>query len=254
MRVPVTWIAGMLRIAGRPERGLSGTAAWHGRGLLAFARSRAAAAAVEFAFILPVAMLLYIGAAEVTDGVMASRRVSTVTKTLVDLLSLQGTTTQKTSTPTPGNAVSSTTLSTLLTSATALMAPNPTSTLTMTISAIDVTNTAQGTCCSALVRWSYTQGGTLRPCVVQMTALASNSYYSTTQIPAGLLPYGTQLPAPLYIIISDVGYTYQAYFSQNLLKFAPTMQRTEYMLPRSMGQVTTSTLPSSGSQYGQVCY
>ncbi len=219
-----------------------------------FARARAGTAAVEFAIVLPVVLFLYIGVAEVGDGVMASRRTSNVAGTLVNLVSLQGTTTQPISTPTPANYLSATTLSSLLTSAATLMAPEPTTTLTMTISAVDVTNTAQGTCCSALVRWSYTQGGTLRPCVVQLTALPSSSDYAPTQIPAALLPYGTQLPSPLSVLITDVAYTYQPLFSQNLLKFAPTMQRTEYMLPRSPGQVTTGVLPASGSQYGQVCY
>lgn len=221
---------------------------------LGFARSCTATAAVEFAIVVPVALLLYAGAAEVSDGVLASRRVTTVTKTLVDLLSLQGTTTQATSTPTPGNAVSAATLSTLLTSATALMAPEPTTTLTITVSAIDVTNTAQGNCCSALVRWSYTQSGALRPCNVQITTLPSNSDYSPSQIPSGLLPYGTQLPTPIAILVADVGYTYQPVLSKSLLKFAPTMQRTVYMFPRSVGQVTTGALPSTGTQSGVVCH
>ena len=224
------------------------------RHLANFLRCQSAVAAVEFAFVMPVALLLYAGAAEVTDGVMASRRVTAVTKTLSDLVSLQGTTTQQTSTPTPGNAVSATTLSTLLASATTILAPFPTSPLTMTISAIDVTNTSAGTCCSALVRWSYTQGGTLRPCIVQITALPSTSDYSPSQIPSGLLPVGTWLPSPLYIIVADVGYSYQPVLSKNLLKFAPVMQRTQYMFPRSTGQVVTGTLPSSGSQYGTICY
>ena len=224
------------------------------RHLTRFARSRTASAAVEFAIILPVALLLYAGAAEVSDGVIASRRVTMLTRSLVDLLSLQGTTTQAASTPTPGNAVSATTLSSILTSATALLAPEPTSTLTMTISAIDITNTAQGTCCSALVRWSYTQGGTLRPCVVQITALPSTSDYAANQIPSGLLPTGTPLPSPLYVLIADVGYTYQPMLSKSLLNFAPSMQRTEYMLPRSTGQVTTGALPATGSQSGQICH
>ena len=219
-----------------------------------FTRSCTATAAVEFAIVLPVALLLYAGAAEVSDGVIASRHVTTLTKSLVDLLSLQGTTTQASSTPTPGNALSATTLSSLLTSAASLMAPEPTTSLTMTISAIDVTNTAQGTCCSALVRWSYTQGGTLRPCVVQITGLPSNSDYAASQIPAGLLPTGTPLPSPLYILVADVGYTYQPLLSQSLLKFAPSMQRTVYMLPRSTGQVTTAALPSTGAQYGAICH
>ncbi len=224
------------------------------KGLTAFVRSRAGTAAVEFAVVLPVALLLYIGAAEVSDGVLASRRLTTVGKTLVDLLSLQGTTTQATSTPPPGNAVSATTLSTLLTSAATLMAPASTTTLAMTITAVDVTNTVQGTCCSALVRWSYTQGGTLRPCVVQLTALPATSDYAPTQIPAGLLPYGTPLPGPLSVLISDVSYTYQPILGQTLYAFAPVMQRTDYMLPRTIGQVAAGALPSSGTQYGQICY
>lgn len=222
--------------------------------LRSFLRCRSATVAIEFAMVAPVAILLYVGAAEVTDGVMASRRVTVVAKTLSDLVSLQGTSTQTTSTPTPGNAVSATTLSTLMTSAATILAPYPTSSLTMTISAIDVTNMAGGPCCSALVRWSYTQGGTLRPCVVQITSLPSTSDYSPSQIPSGLLPSGTQLPSPVYIIVADVGYTYQPVMSKNLINFAPVMQRTRYMFPRSTGQIVTGTLPSSGSQSGKICY
>lgn len=154
--------------------------------------------------------------------------------------------------PKPGNAMTAT-LSSLLTSAATLLAPEPT-TLTMTVSAIDITNTTQGTCCSALVRWSFTQGGTLRPCATQMTALPSTSDDAPAQIPTDLLPTGTALPAPLSIIVSDVGYTYQPILSQDIVKFAPTMQRTDYMLPRATGQVAVGTLPASGIQHGQVCY
>jgi Flp pilus assembly protein TadG len=218
------------------------------------AASDAGATAVEFAIVLPVAILIYAGAAEVADAVMTSRKVTTVTKTLVDLTSQQGTTTQTTSTPTPANAMSAASLSALLTSAATLIAPQPASPLTMTISAIDVTNTSNGTCCSALVRWSYTQGGTLRPCTQQLTALSAASDYSASQIPAALLPTGTPMPAPLSIIIADVSYVYQPIMSLNILSFAAPMQRTEYMLPRSTGQVATGALPVSGSQYGKVCY
>ena len=77
---------------------------------------------------------------------------------------------------------------------------------------------------------------------------------SATQIPAALLPYGTQLPAPIAVLIADVTYSYQPIFSQSLLKFSPVMQQTEYMLPRATGQVATGALPSSGSQYGALCY
>lgn len=214
----------------------------------------AGSAAVEFAVVLPVALLVYIGAAEVADGVMASRRATSVAATLVNLVSLQGTTTQAASTPTPGNAVSASTLSTLLTSAATLMASEPTNTLSMTVSAIDITNNPNGYCCQAYVRWSYTQNGILRPCVVTLTALPSNSDYAAGQIPVPLLPYGTQLPSSLAYIIADVSYTYQPIFNISMLNFVPTMQRTVYIFPRSTGQVTTSALPAGGTQHGLVCY
>lgn len=219
-----------------------------------FRHAVAAAAAVEFAIVAPVALLLYVGAAEVSDGVMASRRATTVTETLINLLSLQPTTMQATSTPTPANAVSASNLSSFLTSAATLMAPEPTAPLTMTISAIDITNNGQGVCCSVLVRWSYTQGGTLRPCATQITALPASSDYAPGQIPGAIIPYGIQLPTPIAYVIADVGYTYRPFLSTNIVNFAPVMQRTIYMMPRSSGQVAVQPLPSTGSQHGQICF
>lgn len=223
------------------------------RALTAFWRARRAAAAVEFAIVAPIALLLYIGAAEVSDGIMASRGLSNLTRTIVDILSQQSTSAQPTSLPTPVNAVSSTTLSNLLTGATSLMYPRPTTTLAMTLTAVDVTNTAMGTCCLALVRWSYTQGGTLRPCATQLTG-ATGSNLTVTQLPSGLLPTGTPLAQPISYLIADTSYTYQPVFGGSLLPFAPVMNRTEYMMPRSSGQVITGSLPASGTQHGKVCY
>ena len=107
------------------------------KALTAFSNDRRAAAAIEFAFVLPVAITIYIGAAEVSDGVMTSCKVSTLTRTLVDLLSHQPTSPQATSPPAtfPGQR---STLSTLLTSSATLLFPKPTTSLAMTISAVDV--------------------------------------------------------------------------------------------------------------------
>lgn len=223
------------------------------RRLAAFRHAVRGAAAVEFAIVAPIALVLYIGAAEVSDGIMASRSLSGLTRTIVDIVSQQSTSAQATSTPTPANAITATTLSNLLTGATSLMYPRPTSSLTMTLSAVDVTNTSSGTCCKALVRWSFTQGGTLRPCVTQLTG-GTGSNLSPTQLPAGLLPTGTTLAQPIAYLIADTSYTYQPVFGGSLLHFAPTMVRTEYMMPRSTGQVITGSLPASGAQYGKVCY
>ena len=220
----------------------------------AFLRARAAVAAVEFAIVVPVALILYVGAAEVADGVMTSRKVSNVTRTLADLTSQQSTSSQTLSTPTPPSAVTATTLSTLLASSQMLLSPEPLGSLTMTLSAIDVRNTLLGVCCNATVRWSFTQNGTLRPCNVAITPYVTGTLLTTSTIPSQLLPVGTVLPQPLSYLIAEVSYTYQPIMSTNILNFVPAMQRIEYMMPRTIGQVVTGALPASGTQHGQLCY
>jgi Flp pilus assembly protein TadG len=218
-----------------------------------WAKGVSATAAIEFALVLPLSLLLYVGGAEVTDGVMASRKVATLTRTLVDLLSQQQTSFQTSSTPTPANAITQATLSSLLTSAETLLYPEPTSTLQMTVSAVDVSNQPSGSCCSATVRWSFTQNGGLRPCNVQLTADASNSN-SPTSLPAAIMPTGSVLPQPIHYLIADVQYTYEPVLGSAVLSFAPVMRQTEYMLPRTTGQVVSGPLTTSGNQMGQVCY
>lgn len=224
------------------------------RSLGVFWRSKRAVAAVEFALVLPFALALYVGAAEVADGVMTSRKVSTVTRTLVDLTSQQQTSSQLLSVPAPPAAVPATTLSTLMTAAATLLYPEPTGALKMTLSAIDVANTSAGVCCTATVRWSFTQGGTLRPCAVNLSAGADGATGQLTTFPTDLMPVGTPLPSILHFIVADVSYVYQPIMSTKLLNFMPSMARTEYMMPRSVGQVITGSLPASGAQVGQVCY
>jgi len=50
-----------------------------------FARDRSGSAAVEFALIIPVVMLLYYGMAETTQALLASRRVSVIATAVGDL-------------------------------------------------------------------------------------------------------------------------------------------------------------------------
>ena len=50
-----------------------------------FARDRRGSAAVEFALIIPVVMLLYFGMAETTQALLANRRVSVIATAVGDL-------------------------------------------------------------------------------------------------------------------------------------------------------------------------
>lgn len=52
----------------------------------AFRRARSGVAALEFALILPVMLTLYIGGVEVTDGLIAKRKVSHAASAIADLV------------------------------------------------------------------------------------------------------------------------------------------------------------------------
>ncbi len=224
------------------------------RKLVSFHRASQAVAAVEFAVVLPFAILLYFGAAEVADGVVVSRKISMVTRTLVDLTSQQPAWSQDLSYPTPQTPLTASTLSTIMTGSATLLYPKASTSLTMTLSAVDIANTITGVCCSATVRWSYTQGGTLRPCGVLLTPGDNGATGQVRTFPTDLMPIGTPLPSTLHFLVADVGYTYQPIATSGYLNFAPTMARVEYMMPRSIGQVITGALPLTGAQHGLVCY
>jgi hypothetical protein len=218
-----------------------------------FRQSYKATAAIEFALVLPLALVLYVGAAEVEDAVVTSRKVSEVTHTLVDLLSRQPTSFQATSTPVPSQAVSQATLSSMFAAAQTLLYPEPTASLQMTLSAVDVVNDpSDGNCCIATVRWSFAQGGTPRPCGTLIEAVVQNP--QPDQFFRSAIPDVPTLQQPIGYLIADVSYVYQPVLGQSLFAWAPAMTRMLYMMPRSTRQVIAGPLTTNGTQTGQVCY
>jgi hypothetical protein len=220
--------------------------------LIAFRQSRRATAAIEFALILPLALLLYVGAAEIADSVITSRKVNDLARTLADLLSRQPTSFQTVSKPAPPQAVSQSTLRMIFTSAQTLLYPEPTSSLKMTLSAIDISNDISGHCCVSTIRWSFTQAGALRTCGVLKGT--DQPIPLPDQIINSSLPVGAPLERPISYLVADVSYVYQPLIGQSLFAWAPPMLRTIYMMPRSTGQVIAGPLETEGSQTGQICY
>ncbi len=213
-----------------------------------------AVAATEFALLLPAIVLLYAGAGELSQAAMTSRKVELLSRTIADLASQQPTFAQASSTPPPPNAISQGTLQSILSASLAVMAPAPSDSLTMTVSAVDVGNDASGVCCKAVVRWTYTQSGTLRPCSVPLQPADPTQSPSPATISSAVLPQGMALSTPISILIADVSYSYQGPFSTQWITI-PGFSRTSYMLPRSTGQVILQgPLSSSGNQSGTICY
>ncbi len=236
----------------RPVRAVS--ARWKAGG--GFRRANRGIAATEFALLLPVFILLYAGTGEVAQAVMTSRRIETLSRTLVDLTSQQPTSSQASSTPTPSNATSQAVMQAMLTASSAIMGSASQPGLTMTVSAIDIVNNSFGLCCVFKVRWSYTQSGTLRPCNVNLTPVPSTQTPSPTTISSALMPpiAPLPLPYPIAILVADVSASYSGPFSTNWITLPTAMSRTSYMLPRTTGQIILGPVTASGNQSGAVCY
>ena len=143
----------------------------------AYLRDTCAIAAVEFALVLPLILLLYVGATDVARAVQTSRRLTLLSRTISDLVSQQST-----ATPT-----STSTVSLIFGAATSVMAPYPTTGLKLTVSAVDIKAKTDGTCCQALVRWSITQSGTLRACTTPLTQVPDGTYGTAANIPSSII-------------------------------------------------------------------
>ena len=209
-------------------------------------RDRRGVAAVEFALLLPLMLMTYIGASDVTRGVIASRDVDLPSRTISDLVAQQPT----------SSSVPSSKIQTIFAAASAVMVPFNTSTLALTVSAVDITQNSNNTCCQPLVRWSYAQGSTMT---------APRACGALTQVAAGTAPSAINIPSAIFTAntSADVTYTYTPYFSYLPYLQVPSwsvIRKTTFMVPRSVSNPVTlasplsfSTGPSGQAQSGQIC-
>lgn len=206
-------------------------------------------AAVEFAIIAPVMILLYVGIIDVTRGVIASRKLNLLSRTISDLVSQQPTTL-----PVPISK-----LSTILSSATAIMQPYPITSLNLTVSAVSIQQMAGSKtpkCCDVVVNWSFTQAGDkkyLRTCKSTLTQVADGIAPSLTTFPQSLVTanssqgFGYTTGSVSYVIVTDASYVYTPIFYQAVSWFTAGMQKTTYMVPRAPASGITIANPSTAS-------
>ena len=109
-----------------------------------FVGDRRGVSAVEFALLAPLMITLYVGCAEVSDGVGADRKVSLTAAALANLSS-QVTT------------ISTSDMTSILDASSAIIAPYSTTQLSITLSCINIDSQSRPT-----VKWSVTRGGTVR--------------------------------------------------------------------------------------------
>lgn len=160
------------------------------------ARDTRGVSAVEFALVLPLMIALYLGLAEVAQGIGIDRKVALTAHALSDLASQAP------------SSISNSEMTSILDAAAAVMAPYPTDPLAVTVSAINID--ANG---KAKVAWSDTRGGTALACGSSIT------------VPGALAIPGSQL------ILSEVTYAYKPAIGYTITGTL-TLSEKLYMSPR----------------------
>ena len=124
-----------------------------------FGRDRRGVSAVEFAFIAPLMIGLYLGCVEVSDGVAADRKVSLVAGALANLTAQVNPAT-----------ISTADMTNILDASSAIIAPYAAGNLKMTVSCLKIDSTGM-----AKVQWSATRNGTARAIGSVYSFSSSNS-------------------------------------------------------------------------------
>ncbi len=180
-----------------------------------FHDDRRGLAAVEFALIVPLMLLIVFGTIEITNGVAVNRKVDLVSRTLSDLTSR-------------ATNVSSTDISSFFTVGGAIMQPYPSSSLSSTISEVYINPTTS----VGRVQWS--QGSSAR------------SVGSTLAVPAGLIikdSSGNTIPNQ-YLIYSEVSYFYVPAVGYVMNRAGITLSNSTFTRPRQLNCVY---YPASGT-------
>jgi Flp pilus assembly protein TadG len=177
------------------------------RPLSGFWRDKRGVSAVEFALIAPVMIVMYCGLAEVTQAMMAQRRLSNIASQIGDLVAQNGQTG-----PTMMNDV--------FTIGTIIMSPFPSAPLKMCVASITSDSTGKDT-----VAWSRASTSGMTTCPAQGTVL--------TNVPVGVLP------ASQSVIMTRASYAYASPIKL-VLPSSITFQRTFYLRPRKVDAVIWS--------------
>lgn len=166
---------------------------------------RRGVSAIEFAFILPVMLLLFLGAVEMSQALTVNRRVVAVASSAADL------TAQVKSVTCPE-------IADIFSAATSIMAPFPATGVRIVLTSVIANAQNQTT-----VDWSRPNSGSGR------------APGSTFTLPAGLTQAGSS------VIVSEVTYTYTPDVSVPFLSSASIpMSGTFYLRPRQSPKVTST--------------
>jgi Flp pilus assembly protein TadG len=172
--------------------------------LAEFAGDRRGLAAVEFAMVVPIMLVMFFGVVEFSSGVAVDRKVTLVARTLSDLTS-------------QSSSVTATDLAGFVITGKAILTPYSTTPLISTVSELYIDPRTL----AARVQWS--------------NGSAPRAIGSTVSIPSALQIAGT------YLIFSEVSYTYVPTIGYVMAKAGVTLTDFAYTRPRQSTCVLYNT-------------
>lgn len=184
-----------------------------------FGASARGIAAVEFAIIVPVLLLLFLASFDAANAVTVYIKVRSATSTLATITNQYTTST---------NGIASTDMTAITGSTAAVLAPYSSTPVVVTISQIKAT-----TASAATVSWSYSLNG---------TAYAQGSSWKT--LPSQFVSTNACNSYPCYYIFAEVSYKYTpsfGYFATGPI----TLSDNLYVTPRSSICIQYNGVPGS---------
>lgn len=166
-------------------------------GLRRLARDERGVALLEFAFVLPFMVLLFLGGFQLMDAISAQRKVGSTVRTLADLT-------------TRNTTMNATQADEILNASRQVMAPYSPNDASVRISQLKVDNNGVAT-----VDWSRALNGTARPKAQVVT-----------------IPTELKSLTNSYFIFSEINFTYKPQMASMLIGQIPFAQ-TIYMSPRN---------------------
>ncbi|MGP9810091.1 TadE/TadG family type IV pilus assembly protein [Rhodopseudomonas sp. NSM] len=185
------------------------------------AKDRSGIAATEFAFIVPLMLLMFFATVELSAGIAIDRKVTLVSRTLSDLVS-------------QATKVTDSDLQNVFAASYGVLTPYPTNTATATISEVYVNNAGV-----AKVQWS-------KAATVVQTDNGATATLTTSSRKKGdtiTIPNGLKV-ANTYLILSEVTYKYEPAVGYFVPKF--DLDDESYTRPRQSTCVLydTSSCPT----------
>lgn len=188
-------------------------------------------AAIEFAFIVPVMLVMFFGVVEFSSGVAVDRKVTLVARTTSDLTSQAPSAAPQS----PYAAVTDTDFQNAFNAGVLIFKPYPPTTpATITVSEIYVDSNAV-----AKIQWS--RAATITSTAATLTASSRSPGDTVTS----LVPPALLLSKQTYLIYSEVSFLYQPAVGYGLMPAGGvTLRDVAFSRPRQVFCITYNNLPA----------